>query len=523
MDASEAVAQSQAVAQLRRNDPNVYFVRINLGLEQDFALAQALERNEYVNTIVFQYLMPRTEQEQQQQQQRWDNLLRVLATREKLKTVEFIEGMTVVEHALIEAVQQNAFLRSMRFSGCNLASGELVSSFLDTATSLTKFDLYSCEMTTQGAERIAASLQRHSNLQTLSLSGLEDSHLTRILQGLETNTCLQSLNLLYGTLGQAVSFLALQHLLESTSSIRCLQLNHHAFEESVRPICQGLIHSTAVSRVQFKSCQFYTQASADLFRQMIDTKPNLQLLSIHQCSFPGNLIALLGATISAALLRPNSLLRTFELIQGDLNSFFPGPAFGALLSAVGRSSLVRFSIGDLHTDLQFQTLLNSLPAIKITELEFHLVGVAIRVGADRKQLILQAAKRNFSLRSMKASLPSFVGRALFTDDEENSLQFYFDRNERLAQWVANPASVPRLLWPEALGLALEAGEDSLYRSLQAVLGDEVESALGQRKRKRQANKDKRNCSLLPSLCAMLLSAAAANLQSNYNHQLSIIL
>ena len=100
---------------------------------------------------------------------------------------------------------------------------------------------------------------------------------------------------------------------------------------------------------------------------MIDTKPNLQLLSIHQCSFPGNLIALLGATISAALLRPNSLLRTFELIQDDLNSFFPGPAFGALLSAVGRSSLERFSIGDLHTDLQFQTLLNSLPAMKIRE------------------------------------------------------------------------------------------------------------------------------------------------------------
>ena len=50
-------------------------------------------------------------------------------------------------------------------------------------------------MTTQGAERIAASLQRNTNLRTLSLGGLEDSHFTVILQGLETNSSLLSLSL----------------------------------------------------------------------------------------------------------------------------------------------------------------------------------------------------------------------------------------------------------------------------------------------------------------------------------------
>ena len=76
-----------------------------------------------------------------------------------------------------------------------------------------------------------------------------------------------------------------------------------------------------------------------------------------------------------------------------------------------------------------------------------------------------------------------MARAFFTDDDNLRLQFYFDRNKRLAQWVANPDTIPRLLWPDALGLALEAGENSLYLSLQAVLGDEVESAVGMRKRK----------------------------------------
>jgi len=45
------------------------------------------------------------------------------------------------------------------------------------------------------------------------------------------------------------------------------------------------------------------------------------------------------------------------------------------------------------------------------------------------------------------------------------------------------------LWPEALNLALEAGEETLYCSLQAVLGNEMESAVGQRKRKRQADEE----------------------------------
>ena len=72
----------------------------------------------------------------------------------------------------------------------------------------------------------------------------------------------------------------------------------------------------------------------------------------------------------------------------------------------------------------------------------------------------------------------------FTDDEENLLQLYFDRNERLAQWVDNPMTVPRLLWPEAIELALEAGEDTLFQSLLALSGHALGSMQGKRKRKR---------------------------------------
>jgi len=63
-------------------------------------------------------------------------------------------------------------------------------------------------------------------------------------------------------------------------------------------------------------------------------------------------------------------------------------------------------------------------------------------------------------------------------------------------------------WRSWTGLG--AGKNSLYHSLQTVLGDEVESALGQQKRKRQAHKDK-TMELLSTLCAILLSAMVVGL------------
>ena len=167
--------ESPTVAELRRNDPNEKVVTIQSWLEQDdVALAEALEQNDYVDEIRFDML----EQLQlQQQPQRCDNLLRVLATREKLEKVQFdgswkfSRSPITEEHAMIlQAVQRNPFVHTVVLSNWNLSSGEIVSSLLDTATSLTEFGLQGCGMTAEGAGRIAASLQRNTNLQTLGLA-----------------------------------------------------------------------------------------------------------------------------------------------------------------------------------------------------------------------------------------------------------------------------------------------------------------------------------------------------------------
>ena len=44
--------ESRTVTRLRRNDPIIKFVYIRLRDEEDIALAEALEQNDYVNEIL---------------------------------------------------------------------------------------------------------------------------------------------------------------------------------------------------------------------------------------------------------------------------------------------------------------------------------------------------------------------------------------------------------------------------------------------------------------------------------------
>jgi len=513
------VGMDRTIALLRQNDPSQKYVFINLTEETVDAapvqeLAQALEENDYVNEIHLKFttLHPPPPPQQQQQQHRLGDLLRVLATRQKLETVRFStprerrgfapnrrtrrnSRITEVHAMILRAVRENPRVQALELERCNFGvgeidGGELISSLLDTASSpLKKIRLTACGMTTQVEETIKASLQRNTNLRKLTL---DFGSLTPILQGLETNTHLQVLSLRgRQRFGQETS-LAIQRLLERTTSIWCFELhrppdfeNTYSFtEESLEPICQGLIRNSTVSKVVFRSCRFADLACANLVGQMIETKPNLQFLRIEDCSFPPLSQGHLRDSLSAVLLRPNSSLRTLEW---DEDSFSRDLTVGALLSAVGRSALLsavgrsaleRFSIEGINSEERFQTLLSGLPVMKIRELEFR---VDWRVAENRQGDVLFAVKQNFCLRALKGTLSD--GRSFFNDDDENWLQFYFDRNERLEQWVANPDTVPSLLWPDALGLALDAGADPFYRGLQAVLGNEDEPALGERARR----------------------------------------
>ena len=99
-----------------------------------------------------------------------------------------------------------------------------------------------------------------------------------------------------------------------------------------------------------------------------------------------------------------------------------------------------------------------------------------------KQTLHQAVKNNYSLQSVKYQ---YVYSDPFDpSDEDEILKFYLERNIRLAQWVENPATVPKHLWKEATTLAAKAGPTMLFRLLRKI-GPAV---LPIRSRKRKRNR-----------------------------------
>ena len=170
------------------------------------------------------------------------------------------------------------------------------------------------------------------------------------------------------------------------------------------------------------------------------------------------------------LSRPDSLLRCFKFWSGTLEGEFPRIQFKNLLQAIQKSKLLeRFQIGSIQTRQQLQTLTQSIPSMRIRELDivfgWHRRNLPEHV--NPRQELLQAVKNNFTLRSVKGKLQN---DDLFgTAEDKETLAFYASRNESLDQWVDHPEKVEQKVWPDALGLAERAGPDALFRGLRSVL------------------------------------------------------
>jgi len=157
---------------------------------------------------------------------------------------------------------------------------------------------------------------------------------------------------------------------------------------------------------------------------------------------------------------PESSLRILELDCDPLNGvLFPGGRLVDLMNAVASRGckLERLLLGSLDAQ-QFQDLVTMIPHVKLRELQVHVMESL----EPMKQDLLQAVRKNFSLKLFQTDL--------FEDDQvfQTRIQFYLDRNIRLANWAKDPASVPQLLWSEAMKLALEAGYTCLFASLRAL-------------------------------------------------------
>ena len=459
---------------LRQNDPAT--TRINIWLRDepsDADLAQALLQNAFITEIVLNV--------HDTQGSTWNSLLQVIATRANLEAMRLWDATTPEERnapaalisAILRATQQNSAIRTVVLFCLRLPAD--ISMFVDNASSITSIGFHDCVMEPnereRGARDLAAALQRNTNIQTLELNRLDDIYAIPILQGLRANTSVNSLSIGGESCSDATAG-AIQQLLQSTVSIETFGLRGPRFinGDMFPSVAQHLIRSPIVCVLKFSHCQFRDEECAALFRGILQNKQNLTGLCLERCVFSG-----VHADIISALLRPDSPLQSFELKEFSLGIALPNSQFQNLLRAVEKSKLERFAIGNIESHEQLRTLTDSIPRMRVKKLQVVIAGGEQNVN---KQLLLQAVKNNFSLRSVdgKESRPFGRERDIFDNNDKPRLVFYANRNENLDQWVDNPETVKQQkVWPDVLSLAERAGPDSLFRGLRSVLGSDYVS------------------------------------------------
>ena len=435
------------VEELRQNDPERTRIRIWLHDERsDADLAQALEQNPFVTEIEIGL-------HGVQQQAHWNSLLGVIATRANLE----------------EVTLQDAFNPEQRTAPVGLVHA------------------------------ILRAIQQNTTIQSVELKWFPDAYNTAILEGLRSNISVKSFIFSPGSttnISDATSH-ALQQLLVSTTSIQRFELRLVAFtdEQPFRPIAQGIINSECVAELKLSDCLFHDGDNFAQLQSILQEKRNLTSLCLHDCRFGGGQVR---EAILSFLSRPDSPLRCFEFLSNrSLEAVFPGVQFKDLLQAIQMSKLERLKIGSVETPHQLQTLTQSIPLMKLKELEINFWDDEGSYDEDDeegefsretiRQDLLHAVKNNFSLRAVKAEVfTQYDGSDLFESTEDkHSLAFYANRNELLDQWVDNPVTVEqKKVWPDALGLAERAGPNAFFRGMRSVLQSDYGNLSGRRKRKR---------------------------------------
>jgi len=477
---------------LRQNNPALKQIVIRLRDEtSDADLARALQLNTFVMAVSVDF--------ERVQLADWGGFLRVIAARENLVNVAFRDADSEEERsaspalvsAILQTIQQNTAIQSIHLIRLNLPT--YISRFVDTASSIKAMVLLKCDIMApsvereQGAQDLAAALERNTNIEHLDIQFLDDIYAIPILQGLRSNVSLTSLAIGGNSSFSLAASHAIQQLFESNTSIQALELGCTIFGgEHFHVITRAIISSNFVSKLKFYRCAFRADVgSAAHFRSILQNKRNLTGLCLDHCYFIGG-GGQVHETIISALSQQGSPLRIFELKQILLSNALSNVQFQNLLRAVEKSKLEGFTIGDIQSQQQLHTLTDSIPLMPIKKLEIGVNGDRYDEEENVKQLLLQAVKKNFSLRSVHAySRSGLDSNDIFNAEEKTRLVFYADRNELLDQWATNPEQVnDRKVWPEALKLAEQAGPDSLFRGLHSVLESDYISVRAGRKRKR---------------------------------------
>jgi len=445
-------------------------------------------------------------------------LVRELETRVKLELVKFWgippARILPLRETLFRSLQRNPNVKGLSVESIDLRTDNLegMVSFLDGAPALTTLSLSmwspfgsANNSNPDRASSIAAALQRNNRIENLHMELCGDAILCPIFQSLASSGSVSSLTKITCDAGEGfqseTTAVAFQQYLESTSAtIQCLELLNIGFDFLTGSVLRGLRRNTSVTDLAFELCYIEQEATAnddgnkEIARQLanaVGSKPGLTTLRFSSSNFW--LYQEFVDAFEEILMRRVNALRCLDMdIHIDYLSF-PVGALRAVMVAISRSTgLERLLLQQIDRDEDgvVPALVEGIPLLKIDELVLwftsnsHHEEEEEEDNAQNKQEeeFLDAFKSNYCLQSVQCK-QDFNGQPWFSEANQARLEYYLDRNRKLAQWIANPKMVPRELWSYAIMLAMKAGANSLFQSLIALSEHGVGLKKG-RKRKR---------------------------------------
>lgn len=219
--------------------------------------------------------------------------------------------------------------------------------------------------------------------------------------------------------------------------------------------------STSLTDLTLYRCSVVDESACDVLTSIIRANKlkNLTLryisipLSLESPKNPREFFKDVGAAIEETLRRPDSALRRLTLAHSAIDY---GSA--SMLGAVACSQLDFFAC----TAWTFDNLGEFIPKLQLTELE--ILDEAFTESMNSR--LLEALKKNISLQRVKVREPRSRGRI----GQVHYCERYRPRNRALADWIENPLSVPRCLWPHYTKLAASGGQaTSLHQSIKSQM------------------------------------------------------
>jgi len=228
----------------------------------------------------------------------------------------------------------------------------------------------------------------------------------------------------------------------------------------------------------------YDLAKSDLMDIERDERPMWKYCHLIRTQFISELLLTsandygyreLGEAVHEALEKDRLQCLNFCLVNVEDESCFELPAdnFDALLNVASRSSsLKRLVLSHVVEGEHMEALLERIPSLPITELDldFHCEDDEEMDGENEEKL-LKTISKNFTIQSVYCAINTSYD--YFSEENETILERTLDRNRKLHQWLENPKSVPRQLWPYIVSLAQRAGRDIFFRSLKVLAGEGV--------------------------------------------------